>query len=238
MIKTILITILLCVACFFSKAQVSFVAIGGNAGTGNTAVTTATVTTTATLIVVNVSFYDGGTGNTLADSKGNTWILGQSNNSSPTVGITHNMYYCLNPTVGAAHTFTFTSTGGFPSINYCAVTNVSALDESGGINGGASGILSIQPGSLTPTQSGELIFCGMGASNTGSTPAINSGFTIAHGNNFVGGASEVSSLAYLVQGSAAPVNPTWSWTAPALVSCGMLTFTVSNNASNFFILLR
>ena len=237
MMKTILITILLCVACFFSKAQVSFVAIGGNAGNGNAAVTTATVTTTATLIVVDVSFYDGGTGNTLADSKGNTWILGQSNNSSPTVGITHNMYYCLNPTVGAAHTFTFTSTGGFPSINYCAVTNVLALDKNGGTNGGSSGVSSIQPGSLTPTQSGELIFCGMGSSNTGSTPTINSGFTIAHGNNFVGGTSEVSSLAYLIQGSAAAVNPTWSWTTPALASCGMLTFTVSNSG-NFFILLR
>jgi hypothetical protein len=57
--------------------------------------------------------------------------------------------------------------------------------------------------------------------------AINSGFTIVEEIPLVGGQHFGLRMAYLIQATAAAVNPTWSWTSgAATVSASIASFKV------------
>lgn len=183
-------------------------------------------TTGADLIVVQVIWsLGGGTAiePTLSDNKSNTWTpltVQQVAN-----GVCGRILYCQAPTVGSGHTFTL---GGSPiavPALYMAAfsgSTASPADQQNGTHT-TSSITSVQPGSITPSQDNCLVVTGLGMAGT-SGPAVDSGFTITDSAALAGGVNYGAGLAYLVQGSAAAINPTWSWT-------GASTQTIATIAS-------
>ena len=154
-------------------------------------------TTGANLIVVTAQDYTSGV--TLSDSYGNTWILAVSQVGSV---LQSYIYYCLNPTVGVGHTFTTTGSpyNGAPSVT--AWSGAATSSVLGQTNGNATSTSTNQPGSVTPTVNGSLIVTGLYSS--ASTHSINSGFTIYSDDN------ANFAAAYLIQGTAGAINPTWT----------------------------
>ncbi len=77
----------------------------------------------------------------------------------------------------------------------------------------------LQPGSVTPSENNELIVTGLGFYPSGVL-SVNSSFTISDQVNYVSSAAMGLGAAYLVQGTAGAVNPTWtdSTTATSLAA--------------------
>jgi hypothetical protein len=182
-------------------------ATGVVGGGGHSSTTPAIDTTGASLLIMAVEYLATGTSDVVADSKGNTWTpLTEYTGGSGSV----RLYYAANPTVGAGHTFSNTG-DQYQSIEVAAFSNVKAVapfDQESG-SGSASGTTR-QPGAITPSEDNCLIVTSLLFISPGGVgvPTIDSGFTVLEtqtdATNFAG------SLAYKVQTSAAPVNPTWS----------------------------
>lgn len=178
-------------------------------------------TTGANFLILCASTYAGGSFSTPSDSKGNTWTpLTRQNNGGASAC---QFFYVENPTVGTGHTFTYSAASSFPTFTVAAFSGVKAASAFDVENGAFSGsnITSFQPGSVTPSQASELIVTGICVDGSGlDSASINSSFTIIDSIAALSGSYVGGGLAYLVQGAAAAVNPTWSWTttqAPAAV---------------------
>lgn len=173
----------------------------------NSTTSAAIDTTGANLMVANVSWYNAVTPNgVLSDSKSNTWTQ-LTANTDATISV--RLFYCYNGSVGSGHTFSYNGTTTAPSIYIVAFSGISAspFDVQNG-NGTASGS-SLSTGSITPSQSNELIITG--STGDATTWFIDSGFTISDqiANNsgvYVGGA-----IAYSVVSSTSALNPSWSF---------------------------
>jgi hypothetical protein len=196
-------------------------------------VTTTGVTTTgASLLVVAIASYNGITipvGGALTDSNSNTWYY-LPGFAGASTGI--QFYFAVNPTVGAAHTFTVSAAGGsYLSLAMAAFSGTNAATPWQPILPDASGtVTSLQPGSVTPSVNGALAITAFGSGPSSShslTLAINSSYTITdqisstNGNNGC-----ILGFAYLVQATAAAVNPTWSWGGASTNGLAMATVFV------------
>lgn len=202
------------VAIVAPPAGFSLVASAASAGMLLGPVTTSAIDTTgANLLVVAVSQYNGATIGTLTDSKGNTWIgLTAVTGSAETYA---RLYYCPSPTVGSSHTFTFDNGGslgglyGVVAIQAWSGANASPFDTQNGATAGGGGLSAIQPGSVTPSQNNSLIVTSFSASHmTGYS--IDGSCTITANVDYFSGVNEGLAMAYLVLGTAAATNPTWS----------------------------
>lgn len=189
---------------------------GAKAG-GLTSVTTDAVDTTGKdLIVLSFNWYAGASSGftgapTVSDSAGNTWTaLTERSVGSGDLIYKERIYYCVNPTTSATHTFTASGVNGYWSAGYVAATGAHAtpLDQQAG--SGATTGTTLQPGSITPTANGCLLISGCDFSS-GTTGAINSGFT-ASAVDYVVEVNVGGGIASLVQATAAAINPQWSWT--------------------------
>lgn len=204
---------------------VSHVAARSTNGNGFT--TGSIVTTGASLLIASVSHYSGIANPTISDSKGNIWVA-LTPRVSPANFARNILYYVLNPTVGTGHTFTLTGNNTFGGIcvaAFAGVKTTSAFESETGNSANAS--TSIQTGSLTPSEDNELIVSGLclrDISNTGDTMSVNSGFTISDQNIGAFNQAISGALAYLIQGTAAAVNPTWSWTTSDNVAATIACF--------------
>lgn len=198
--------------------------ISGNTkgSTGGNAVTSDAIDTTgANLLVVSVSAYSVTPGS-ITDSKGNTWTALTASTSTTS---RERLFYCVPTSVGSGHTFTYSQSGTFPVIGVRAFSGAHATPLDQQAAGGSTGSgTSLQPGSLTPPGDGYLFVSGIIHGETGGTALlINSGFTsvgvnYSSSNNIAGG------MGYLIQTSAAAVNPTWSWTSTQRAAAVMATF--------------
>jgi len=213
----------------YSYATVSLIASTKATVTGTTVTTSAIDTTGANFVIVGTAALspgDGGGSCTISDSKSNTWV-----GLTPTDGFfgRTKMFFVGNATVGSGHTFTITCTlANAPSMMVAAFSHVFAggnpSDQEGaGAFKGATDPATIQPGSVTPSQNNELVVSTLGLFQVTTVISINSGFTIAQtldGNltTFTG------SLAYLVQGTAGAINPTWNYTIQSNSEAVIATF--------------
>jgi hypothetical protein len=182
--------------------------VGGELGT-NGGTSTAINTTGADLLVVSISYYTGGTLTSLTDSTGGTWvqIVAASANIRGAV-----LYYLKNAGAGhtsSTHTITVAGTGIFAGTDFAAFSGsdlTAPLDQSSSANGTTT---PGTPGSITPTVNNELVISSV-AVGVG-TPSVGSGMALleayADGTNVGGG------MAYLIQTSAAAINPSWSYTS-------------------------
>ena len=179
---------------------------GGTSQNGGT--TSAVDTTGANLIVISVACGNGASP-AVSDNMGNTlnYVTIRSDSQS---GLSNTLFYCSTPTVGAGHTFTVVAVNGFPAIFVQAWAGAAASSVLDQQNGAASAnATSLQPGSVTPGNDNELLVTGL-FYTANTVLSIDSSFTISDSAGEVGGTNYGGGMAYLVQGSAAPVNPTWT----------------------------
>ena len=208
--------------------------------TGGT--TPAIDTTGADLLVVLVTQYSDSTPPSLSDSKGNTWTarpryIGRFTQVR--------LYYCRGGSVGAGHTFSLSVGDSFyGTIEVAAFSGSVASPFEADVfsNAGSLSVTSLATGSLTPSMSGSLLIAGIDPGD-GTGLSIDSGFAITDFKAPVSGQNQGGGLAYLIQGAAAPVNPTFSWTlaqdcvATLAVFQGALSSNDVNGGGTFGALL-
>lgn len=172
-------------------------------------------TTGADTIFLSVA-YQGTASPSVSDSNGNTWTLIRQHNNG--FDKWNELYRSAGgaASVGSGHTFTVTLTTGVIGIAVTAFAGgaTSSIDDVEN-SAGAVFTATIQPGSITPSAANTLIITGIGNSDTGNDPsAIGSSFTVAaHVASDAGAVGFGCGIAYLVQGAAAAVNPTWTISA-------------------------
>lgn len=188
--------------------------------------TTAGIDTTgATLLVAAVAWTQGSAAytNTPTDSKSNLWMsvaIMQGEIAQTTADV--NLWVSVNPTVGAAHTFTCGA--GSPAMAVAAFSGVATTYPIGQSRlKGATSVTSVQPGSLTPPLDNNLVITAIGYRDT-TALSINGSFTISDQVAFSSGVNVGIGLAYLIQTSAAAANPTWSWTNASNTTCSIAYF--------------
>jgi hypothetical protein len=155
--------------------------------------TSAGINTSAANLIVAVSMADSASP-APTDSNGNTWT---SLTVRPSGGALTQcrLHYVLNPTVGSGHTFSISS----GEVYITAFSGVASYDQE-------SGSSAVQPGAITPAADNALLVAGV-RSPTDVT-AVDSGFTLQEADT--GGFPLGGGIAYLIQGAAASVNPTFT----------------------------
>lgn len=196
--------------------SITLVAHTGQQGASNSETTGAINTTGASLLVIGISPYQGGSGTTVFDSMSNTWTPLSTYNDGTEIT---QLFYAANPVVGAGHTFSVSGSGIFCPICVAAFAGVALSSPFDVQNGNTSGT---QTGSVTPTVGGALLIAAVGC--TGNPSAIDSGFTVLDIVNYVGGQSIGLGLAYLIQTGAAAENPTWTVGGFSSASAAIATF--------------
>ncbi len=173
----------------------------------NNAITTPPVNTTGSdLLIVSGSWYSN-IGSSVSDSKSNTWYSLTAQQTSP-IALINRLFYASSAISGTGHTATLSGVSNFGSIGFQAWSGISPAPfdvENGSLNN-TSGLTSIQTGSVTPSQNNCLIVASI-VFESGGTLSIDSGFTLTRYGDPSG---ERGGIAYLIQDTAAAVNPTWS----------------------------
>lgn len=182
--------------------------IGGTSGGCTTAPATNTVGST---------LFVSGTGGfrspypAQSSSPANTWtgLTGAGSGGGGAV----RMWYVSSPSTSSSQTFSADGgdlTTAYSSDGAFGFSGVTTLDsEAAGDSMGGS-FATIQPGSITPSQSGEVLVTCIGSfGGSANTWSIDSGFTIIYqGANEVG---IVFAIAYKIKTDAVAENPTWTW---------------------------
>jgi hypothetical protein len=221
-----------------AQATIALVAhTAAQSSTSNGVTSGAIDTTGSTLLVLCVSAFVTTPG-TISDSKSNTWVAGAATSSANDAIF---CFYVKNPTVGSGHTFTDTATGNFATIFVASFsgTDTTANTDQSNSSGGTPGAGTVQPGSVTPTTNNQVLVTAVSADANTQTLSINAGFTITDQvNSFTNGYT--GAMAYLVQGTAAAVNPTWTSTnGTEVLQAAINTFKASaaaaSRTSDFFI---
>lgn len=158
------------------------------------------------IVMVGVAF--NGASGWATDSSSNTWQYGTAQiDSVPGAQIA----YVHNPTVTSSMTVGMTGDAEehSPFAYYVfsgSVASGAVFDVENGDGTGAT-----QPGSITPSQNNSLLIAGIGDENSGGD-SVDSGFTGLVQIPIVGGVTYGMAAAYLVQVTAAAINPTWTST--------------------------
>lgn len=178
-------------------------------------------TTGASFIVVVASF--SVTQPSIVDNKGNTYVSVGVHAGGFAAG--HEVFVVQGtPVVGTNHIFT--AGAGF-AMNICvaAFTGVSPTfeDDASATSASAS---ALNTGSLTPLQNGSLLIAGWSTNNnTGAADAaIDNGFQILENEPAVASSRVGCALAYLVQPTAAAINPQWSQPGASAVAASVSSF--------------
>ena len=181
---------------------------GAASSTSETVITSPIDTTGASLLAA----YAVAAGGTFSDSAGNIWSQLTAETSSEG-GFTATLYYCVNPITSASHTVTVVGLG-YPVVCFAAFsgTFASLVDQQNGAVDNGSAVITLQPGSITPSINGELVLVGLGCGGGPATYSIDSGFAITDQFPWLAGTHYGAALAFQVQAVAAPVNPTWTAT--------------------------
>ena len=181
------------------------------AGGAATSVTTGNLTTTGgDLIIVAVTDYSVSSLGSVSDNKSNTWtqLTAQTGSVARTT-----FWYAKNPTVGSNHTFTYSGCSGtcYPTI-YVQVWSGSDLTAPFDVENGAkdSGLTTIQTGSITPNNANSLVVSAVNFWTNTNNPTVDSSMTLDDSRVYNPGFEFGGGIAYIVQGSAAAINPTWS----------------------------
>ncbi len=215
---------------------VSSVSVGSPDGLN---VTTAAIDTTgADFIVISSGYYEvASPALGVSDNKGNTYsgltvrtVVGDGE---------VRLWYVANPTVGTGHTFSTTGASG-PNPTYGAIVvgafSGSQLTTPFDVQNGATTTgTSLATGSITPSADNELIIAGLSVGGTITNLAINSGLSIVAQVGYVAAQHYGTALAYLAQGTAAAINPTWSWTTSRSSEAAIASFKAAAGGGSFRI---
>ncbi len=201
--------LILALACN-SQAAITLIAhtivSGASTSTSNPAI----VTTGANFLIIHLSWAANAI--TISDSKMNSWT---ALTQSPANNGASRLFYAENATVGTGHTFTFTGTNVFASMDIAAYAGVklsSSFEQECNNTGNiaATNINACSIGSITPSVVNMLIVTGFHVEVDLGPYTIDTGFTITDQAALVGGVSYGSALAYLIETSIVNVNPNWA----------------------------
>jgi hypothetical protein len=192
-------------------------AVGANGGSGGVIDSTG-----ANLLILVVKWYSGTTQNiSVNDSKSNTWLTDPTlkyRNSGSSESV--QLFYCRSsPTVGTNHSASVTGAETYAVLAFLSFNVESGVDFREAVgNANGTGVSTRQPGSLTPAVNDALIITGCNGDTTSSF-AVDSGFS-AQSINYGAGNNIAGATAYLIQSTAAAVNPEWTFSGgvgPALL---------------------
>jgi hypothetical protein len=193
----------------------------------NTGAGAATVTFNSVgckLLVASLNNYDAaGTTWAFVDNQGNTWVLGTPKGST-TAGVgTNRMAYCTNVvTTSATASISLTANYTVVAVQSFSYTGTTPNFEAASSGTGSDSFTTLQPGSLTPSGNNHLLLTGIMAVNAGAaTMSINASFNTPKQALESG---TVGAISYLIQGTAAAVNPTWTAPATSIGACNMISF--------------
>jgi hypothetical protein len=182
---------------------------------GATPATTAAIdTSSANFLVIGATDYNHDSGiDTITDSldgfsttTGNTWALAKDQSTG---SVNCAIWYSANPVVGASHQFR--CVGNYPGFFVAAFSGVATSGPLDQANGNGVVGVTIQSGSVTPSTANQLIVSLVAINVAEANFSIDWGFTTTDSGGLYG------AMAYLVQGTAAAINP--AWTLPASSSC-------------------
>jgi hypothetical protein len=191
-----------------------------------TTVTTSPIDTTgAEFIAVCVCGYNN-IPSAVTDAYGNTWVALTTRVGGGGLGdeMYARIFYCINPTVGSGHTFSVNGTSMQLIVGVQAFDDlIASFDAESGF-GSVAAASSVQPGSISPANDGELFITSVSTDSL-SVPTIDSGFTIS--DTLASG--QVAGFAYKKQtGSAAAENPTWTLAGgPRGIATAMAAFAIA-----------
>lgn len=191
---------------------VPIVSTSAASSTGNDVTTGAIDTSGADLLVAYVAGYSGTTDPIpgVTDNFSNTWVPELASLANPTT-VQVQGFYAKNPIVGAGHTFSAGGTQTFAAIAVLAASGSDLSAPFDGLNAGnnGGGSTTVQGGTVGPSQDGSLIVSGGVLVDTGfEAISVNQGFTLDQVIPTNGGFNQGVFDSYLVQGTAAAVNPT------------------------------
>jgi hypothetical protein len=199
------------------------------AGSTNQAnVTTSAINTTGASLIVLVVVISNTQTTDPTDSAGNTWTA----LTLATAGASkERIYYCVSPTTSSTHTFSLSATF-VPSIGVMAFSGTSTSSPFDQQSTGTQNFgFTCQTGSVTPSVNGELLISGVSFQNS-NTVSIDSSFNtplqVNNSSNNLG-----IGMAYLVQSTAAAINPTWTYTNVDAGACSIATFKAASVGSVF-----
>lgn len=190
---------------------------------GNSVTTGAIDTTGASLLVVAINSYALVNLPTLSDSKTNTWnqLTAWFTTGDGVMQVC--LFYAVNPTVGSGHTFTASEDASFAAIGVMAFGGANTTSPFDAENQNEATGTSLQPGSVTPSEDGEVLVTALGVTSSATGHSINSSYILEEEIGYASGEHFGIEMAYIIQGSAAATNPTWSWSnsenKSAVIAC-------------------
>ena len=186
---------------------VSHVEMNGPSGGGTS---TSIDTTGANLIILAVASYFAAGSTTISDNKSNSYSLILTKSSFDSA-VKLTTWYCLNPTVGTGHNFTFSVGGSYPTLMASAwsgAASSSALDQyDGKVNTSAS--TSINPAYISPSEDNQLIYTALGG-GANSTESISDSFTKVYNSDYSDPSYMLGAWGYKNQTTATDLDLTWS----------------------------
>jgi len=185
----------------------TLIAETGAGGDANTSTTPDKDTAGADLIVGLCTWYTPNGPVTPVDSLGDTVTLGDQVNGSG--GMSGRLFWIENPTPGTRH-FSISGVTINPNIVWAAWSGKksgTAFETQTGTGGSGS---TIQPGSITPSEDGELVVCG-GFAGNGSLVGVDAPLAMTASSPVSnGGGFMLAALAWQAQTTAAAVNANWT----------------------------
>jgi hypothetical protein len=167
-----------------------------------------------------------GTGLAVSDTLLNTWDLVRQQDQG--IGYYLSIYRTADGSVfGAGHGISAVLSGGLVGAA-AAFFSGGALISIDDQQNGAGGLFGapLLTGEIEPSEDNTLIVTGASTSDGGDPDTIDSGFTlIAHEP---AGSSFGIAIAYLVQPTAAPVNPEWQFTTGSYQVAGIANFKAAS----------
>lgn len=185
-------------------------------------------TTGATLIVLNLAYYNAGSLTGVHDSQGNVYTpLDQHVDIS--TGVIQQLWYCENPLTGTAHQFQINGATIFAAVQAAAfggdITVAHFDQQAGGVGSG----LSITIGPVGQSGVYSLVVAGVGYSdNTPGPVSASSEFTVLGVTPYIFGAHFGGALAFKVSDSMILHSITWDIGAPMSgIAAGIATFNAT-----------
>ena len=191
-------------------------------GQHQSSVTTSAMDSTgADTIIVSVQTYNTTVPLTaISDSKSNLFVQLAHNN----FGVyDQRIFVCRNPTVGASHTFSFsTGSASYAVVSAAAFSGVGVLSANDYTD--ASSASSVSAGPLTATSNGSLFYFSIGTGSTVTQSSVSGGFTEITDVAGVPGSWMGLHTSYKIQSSAGSENPTATLSGTDTMNATLLMF--------------
>ncbi len=177
--------------------------------------------------MIGVSWYTGGAATvTISDSNSNTPWTPLTQNGAGGFN-SHQFFYCVNPVVGASHTFTSTSASGFQTMKVAAFSGTAAspFDQQNGTT--TASAASLSAGALTPSEDNCIVISGVVVDS--STLLLHpSELVEANATQYQAGDHEAGGFGFTIQTTAAAIDPTWNWTGPTAAAMSNAIFKATS----------